>query len=150
MLPNCLEKDLKRMPEGIFFQKSEKAWGGGRYPVYYREEESAGSYWKLLDIPHHQPPSFFFFNSTWMKTLKTRRTLMILPTSSPKEPRKTSSRTQVALSHLGLAEVGPSWRKRTFQQCAFRLVDSGGRPQSYWLQEPRRRELRAACDRPAA
>ena len=41
-----------------------------------------------------------------MKTLKTRRTLMILPTSSPKEPRKTSSRTQVALSHLGLAEVG--------------------------------------------
>lgn len=60
MLPNYLEKDRKRMPEGIFFQKSEKAWGGGRYPVYYREEESAGG--KLLDIPHHQP--FFFFNST--------------------------------------------------------------------------------------
>lgn len=36
MLPNYLEKDLKRMPE--------KAWDGERYPVYYREEQSAGSY----------------------------------------------------------------------------------------------------------
>ena len=146
MLPNYLEKDRKRMPEGIFFQKSEKAWGGGRYPVYYREEESAGG--KLLDIPHHQP--FFFFNSTWMKTLKTRRTLMILPTSSPKEPRKTLIQDSGGSFSPGPCRSRPSWRKCTFQQYAFQLVDSRGSPQSYWLQESRRREFGADCDRPAA
>lgn len=71
-----------------------------------------------------------------MKPLKTRAKLSITHLQPQSTPGRLSPRTQVALSHLGPAEVRRLHAESTFQQYALLLVGLRRNSQFYWLREP--------------